>query len=167
MVYGLRSTVYGLFAVAFLAACSRPRPVLSSPSSVPAADTAVGRVVEVGPDPVSWMALTLSSGAQLRLSGPVAQVLRAVSGATVWITGAREPNAFRVDAFEVRAVNDQPVDDGVVMVTPTAVAIRIRSGVQRDVPDAPPALREMAGARIWISRPVVGVAPSYGLIKAP
>jgi len=132
-----------------------------------AIDSAVGRVAQVGPDPASWTALTLSTGAQLRLSGDATATLGAVSGATVWVSGARDANGFRVNAFEVRAANDQPVDDGIVVVTPTAVVIRLRSGRQRDVPNAPPALRDMPGARIWVSRPVVGAAPSYGVIQRP
>jgi hypothetical protein len=43
----------------------------------------------------------------------------------------------------------------------------MQSGAQRDVPYAPPALRELAGARIWVSRPVAGVAPSYGVVTPP
>jgi hypothetical protein len=130
-------------------------------------DTALGTVVQVGPDPGSWTGLALADGTQLRLIGVGAGPLGSVTGAQVWIAGARAANGFRVDAFEVRAVNDQPVDDGVVIVAATAVAIRMWSGTQRDVPYAPPALRDLAGARIWISRPVVGVAPSYGLIQRP
>lgn len=149
-------------------AASAAAPGAPSVAATPRADTAVGRVAQVGPDPVGWMALTpAGGGAQLRLSGPGAVTLRAVSGAHVWVSGAREANGFRVDAFEVRRVNDQPVDDGIVVVTPAGVAIRMRSGARRDVPNAPPSMREMPGVRIWVSRPVAGVAPSFGVIQRP
>jgi len=170
-VCGLWSAVrgLGLSAIALLvtSACARPREAATSErvATVAATDSIVGRVQEVGPDPVSWVAITVPGGAQVRLNGAAAELMRSVSGADVWVGGAHVAGEFRADAFEVRAVNDQAVDDGVVVVTPTAVAIRMRSGVQRDVPYAPPALRDMAGARIWVSRPVAGVAPSYGVIR--
>ncbi|MEX2179802.1 MAG: hypothetical protein WD801_13890 [Gemmatimonadaceae bacterium] len=131
------------------------------------ADTLVGVVARVGSDPVSWMAITPPDGGQLRLSGTASAALGAVAGAHVWVTGARESSGFRVDAFEVRRVNGQPVDDGVVVVTSSDVAIRTRSGMQRTIPNAPPSMRELAGARVWVSQPVGGVAPSYGLISRP
>lgn len=154
------------------AACARPRSGASTDGSTsvaaPTPDTAFGRVAEVGSDPMTWMSLQpAGGGTSLRLSGAGATALRTVSGTQVWVKGVRESNGFRVDVFEVRIVNDQPVDDGIVVVTPAAVAIRMRSGTQRDVPNAPPALREMPGARIWVSRPVPGVAPSYGVITRP
>ena len=147
--------------------CAQPRSSASShqATTVAITDSVVGRVVVVGPDPVSWVAITVAGGAQVRLNGAAAELMRSVSGADVWVGGAQVAGGFRADAFEVRAVNDQPVDDGIVVVTPSGVAIRMRSGAQRDVPYAPPALRDMAGARIWVSRPVAGVAPSYGVIR--
>jgi hypothetical protein len=39
------------------------------------------------------------------------------------------------------------------------------AGREREIPSAPPALRSLAGARIWVSRPDGGVAPSYGVIN--
>lgn len=101
----------------------------------------------------------------MRLAGEATAGLRNVAGAEVWLSGTRRSDDFRVADFEVRRVNNQPVDDGVVIVGEGSVAIRMRSGIQRSVPHAPPALREMAGARVWISRPVADRAPSFGLIQ--
>lgn len=152
-------------------------PVNSSPKGTggtatrapvgPTADTAVGRVAEVGPDPATWMALTPPGGTQIRLRGQGGEEMRAVTGAMVWVRGTRDAAGFRVDAFEVRQVNDQPVDDGVIVVTAGGVAVRMQSGVQREVPNAPRSMREMPGTRIWVSRPVSGVAPSFGVIRRP
>lgn len=152
-----------------LASCIRVRvehaPTATAAPVVLTAE-AVGRVVEVGSDPTTWMALEpVGGGAQTRLDGPGAAALRAVNGATVWVRGAGSPSAITVEVFEVRRIGDQEVDDGVVVATSGGVELRMRSGATRSVPNATPALREMAGARIWISRPVAGVTPSYGVIS--
>ncbi len=125
----------------------------------------VGRVVEVGSDPATWLVLEpISGGAQTRLGGPGAALLRAVNGAVVWVSGSRMATELRVDVFEVRRIGDQDVDDGMIVATPSGVELRMRSGATRGVPNATPALRDIAGARVWISRPVSGVTPSYGVI---
>jgi len=155
-------------ALSVAAACT-PAQSKAGGDSTPAmatSDTIVGVVSEVGADPATWMALrTPSSAHSLRLSGAGAATLRSVSGAEVWLSGTQEGSTFRVDAFEVRRTNGQPVDDGVVRVAGAGVFIRLRSGVERDVPDAPPALRALDGARIWITRPVANQAPSFGVIQ--
>ncbi len=56
------------------------------------------------------------------------------------------------------------MDDGIVVAAASGVELRMRNGVTRPVPLATPALRGIAGARVWISRPVAGVTPSYGVI---
>jgi hypothetical protein len=81
------------------------------------------------------------------------------------VSGERQSDGFRVDAFEVRRVNGQLVDDGVVVVESDRVDIRMRTGARRAVPNAPTAMRGMAGARIWVTRPDANRAPSYGLIE--
>jgi hypothetical protein len=131
-------------------------------------DTVVGVVNEVGADPTTWMAVQpISGGRSLRLIGSSATSLRGVSGAEVWFSGARVGDDFHVDVFEVRKANGQVVDDGVVMVTQGDVFVRLRSGAQREVPNAPQALKDLVGARVWVSRPVADRAPSYGLIQRP
>ena len=163
----MRGALLALVVVAI--ACARPRSDQAAVESVAiASDSIVGQVTEVGSDPGTWLSLQpQGGGASRRLTGERASRLRAVLGADVWIRGASESGAFRVDDLEVRRVNDQEVDDGIVIVTADRVEIRTRSGMQRSVPNAPPALRQLAGARVWISRPVAGVAPSYGVIEPP
>jgi hypothetical protein len=132
--------------------------------AVQSADTIVGRVSEVGADPATWLSLQPSGGAAaVKLTGSV-DALRSIGGAEVWVSGARQSDGFRVDAFEVRRVNGQLVDDGVVVVEPDRVDIRMRTGARRAVPNAPTAMRGMAGARIWVTRPAANRAPSYGVI---
>lgn len=150
-------------------ACARARSdATMQGSTAVSADSVVGRVSEVGADPMTWMSLRPSNGgAAIRLTGSIADKTRAVAGADVWVMGERTSDGFRVDAFEVRRVNDAPVDDGVIVVASGRVAVRLPSGTERDVPNAPPAMRDLAGARVWVTRPVSGVAPSYGVIERP
>lgn len=128
-------------------------------------DTIIGRLSEVGAEPATWLSLQPSGGGKaLQLSGRVAG-LRRVAGAEIWVLGDRQSDGFRVDAFEVRRVNGQPVDDGVIVVEPDRVDIRMRTGARRPVPNAPSTFRGMPGARVWVTRPDVERAPSYGVIE--
>jgi len=150
-----------------LASCVRVK-IERTPPATPSTERpveATGRVVEVGSDPTTWLALEpVSGGAQTRLDGSAATTLRALTGAIVWVSGRRSANAMRVDVYEVRRVGDQDVDDGVIVEMANGLGLRMRTGTVRAVPDATPALRAIVGARVWISRPVAGVTPSYGVI---
>jgi hypothetical protein len=158
-----------ILIAAALGACAQASSKSNGGMSTAAtADTVIGVVSEVGADPMTWMAVQpASGGASMRLSGAGAATLRAVTGAQVWLSGARQTDGFRVDTFEVRMANGKPVDDGVVGVDGNRISLRMRSGAQRDIPDAPAELRNLAGARIWVSRPVSNQVPSYGLIQRP
>lgn len=129
------------------------------------ADSTLGRVAVVGPDPVTWVVLVEASGAQLRLDGAATDLLRALTGAEVLVRGMRGRSALRVETFVVRRVNGAEVDDGIVLTSPVGVSLRLESGAERAVADAPPGLRALSGARVWVSRPVRGVTPSYGVIE--
>ncbi|MGH8638238.1 MAG: hypothetical protein ACREUZ_13980 [Burkholderiales bacterium] len=142
-----------------------------APSAVAASatseDTLVGQVSEMGADPATWIALVPRGGRAVRLGGNVAP-LRSLTGAEIWVSGGGEHDGFQVTRFEVRKVNGRDVDDGIVMlVQPDRLALRMRSGATRSIPNAPPALRALADARIWITRPVANQAPSYGVIEEP
>lgn len=129
-------------------------------------DVIVGRVAEHGPDPMTFLAITPSSGAQIRLAGSQIAALGSVQGADVWARGRRDGDSFIVDTFEVRRANDQPVEDGIVSVAGTTVTVRTARATLT-YPDAPTDLRNAAGARVWITPPVAGQAPSFGIIRAP
>ena len=132
--------------------------------SSPELSTVVGRLVSVGPDPVSWLAVASPGNEQTRIEGSLAGEMRGALGTYIWAEGNRSKTGFVPTAYEVRRVNEQLVDDGIVVVSGSTVSIRMRSGATREVPNAPTALKEMAGARIWVSKPVAGQAPSYGVI---
>ena len=147
----------------------RASPVASSPPAgsaaitAPTGDVIVGRVDEHGFDPATFLAITPAGGAQTRISGTQLGALGAVKGAEVWARGKREANGFRVDTFEVRRANDQAVADGIVSVSGSTVTVRTSSGTLT-YPDAPTALRAAAGSRVWITPPIKGQAPSFGVI---
>ena len=116
----------------------------------------------MGADPATWLAIVPRPGRELRLEGNI-DALRSILGAQVWISGYTN-GGFNVEQFEVRAVNGKPVDDGVVVVESSGVAIKTRAGATRQIPNAPPALRALSGKRVWVTRPVANQAPSYGQI---
>jgi hypothetical protein len=93
--------------------------------------------------------------------------MRSVNRTEVWVSGRRQADGFSVDAFEVRRANGVAVDDGVIAIEGGKAFLQLRSGTRREIPDAPPALLAMNGARVWITRPVSGQAPSYGVISPP
>lgn len=136
-----------------------------STGTAPTGDIIVGKVGEHGFDPETFLAITPAGGAQTRLSGAQLGALGAVKGAEVWARGKKEGNAFRVDTFEVRRANDQEVVDGIVSVSGTTVTVRTARGALT-YPEAPSILRNAAGARVWITPPVKGQAPSFGVIRA-
>jgi hypothetical protein len=147
-------------------ACTPAANVRSPNTSTAVADTLVGFVSEVGADPATFLTLRPTGTRQsIRLSGDGTALLRVVAGAEVWVSGARQTDDFRVDVFEVRKVNGIAVDDGTVAVDQGKAFVVNRSGSRREIPNAPPQLVASAGSRIWVSRPVVGQAPSWGLIK--
>jgi hypothetical protein len=130
----------------------------------PKGDAIVGMVGEHGADPITFIAITPAGGPQTRVSGGQLEQLRAVKGAEVWASGRKDASGFRVDTFVVRRANNQDVADGIVSVSGTTVIVRTASGTVR-YPDAPTALRAAAGARVWITPPVAGQAPSFGVIR--
>jgi hypothetical protein len=127
-------------------------------------DVIIGRVNEHGFDPVTFLAITPASGAQIRISGSQIAALGNVKGADVWAQGRQDADGFVVDTFEVRQVNDRPAEDGIVSVAGTTVTVRTARATLT-YPDAPTALRDAAGARVWITPPVAGQAPSFGIIR--
>lgn len=147
-----------------------PRPTGGRTGTAPrpgsSGDVIQGRVAEHGADPLTFLAITPSSGAQIRLAGSQIAALGSVQGADVWARGRRDGDSFIVDTFEVRRANDRPVEDGIVSVAGTTVTVRTARATLTYA-DAPTDLRNAAGARVWITPPVAGQAPSFGIIRTP
>jgi hypothetical protein len=160
-----------------------PSPTANAPISSPTPDTegvkvtpkhspelasVEGRLAMVGPDPMSYLAIIAPGNRQTRIEGPLEPEMRGSAGTYIWAEGKRSATGFVPRVFEVRRAAEQVVDDGIVVVSGGAVSIRMRSGAIREVPNPPTAMREMAGARIWVTKPVAGQAPTYGVImRAP
>ncbi|MEX2179494.1 MAG: hypothetical protein WD801_12340 [Gemmatimonadaceae bacterium] len=151
-----------------LVACARPRTdVAIVPDVIRAdADTLVGRAYDMSEEPdTRVMALQLRDGTTMLMGGPLSVTMRALarvgSGVEVWVAGKRDSTAFFVDAFEVRRVGPQPVDDGVVNVIGNRVTLLTRRGERVDVPDAPAPLRYLDGSRVWVTR---AVPVTFGII---
>jgi hypothetical protein len=113
--------VVGVVALVAIA-CSRPSGtpptplVLDKVEPAPTTSEITGKVLEVGSDPTTWLALQPNGGtAQVRLTGSKSTPLRAIPGAIVWITGYQGTGGFTVVRFEVRKVGEQDVDDGIVV----------------------------------------------------
>jgi hypothetical protein len=166
----MRKTIVSCLCAAALVACATPQSNSGAgpnAASVAAADTLTGVVTEVGADPATWMSIRPAAGPSLRIVGPFAPAMRSVNRTEVWVSGRRQADGFSVDAFEVRRANGVAVDDGVIAIEGGKAFLQLRSGTRREIPDAPPALLAMNGARVWITRPVSGQAPSYGVISPP
>ena len=143
---------------------SPPADTVAIPVAAGASDVITGRVDEHGADPLTFIAITPTGGRQTRIAGGQLSLLSAVKGAEVWARGKREANGFRVDTFEVQRANNQAVADGIVSVSGTTVKVRTSSGTLT-YPDAPSPLRDAAGSRVWITPPIKGQAPSFGVIR--
>ena len=150
-------------AAAAIVACA-PMQTGTTARTVAPSSELVGKVLEVGADPATWLVIQPDGGPQLRIGGPSLPSLRNTLGATAWVRGAMVGAEFRVDVFEIRRVGEQAVDDGYLSATGDALTLMKRNGASVAVPNATPALRALAGSRVWISRPVPGVTPSYGVI---
>ena len=159
-------------AVGASASAVRPASV-SADTATPAAartsartgDEIVGRIAEQGADRGTYLAIIPASGALVRISGRQIAAIGKVLGADVWAHGRQDADGFVVDTFEVRRVNDRPAEDGIVSVAGTTVTVRT-ARTTLTYPDAPTALRDAAGARVWITPPVAGQSPSFGIIRA-
>ena len=101
----------------------------------------------------------------MTLLGTAAAPLSSLTGAEVWVEGARSANGFEVARFVVRGINGQPVDDGFVAQRNGEWGIQLTRGGWRAVPSPAPQFTALAGKRVWVSRPPQNTAPSFGVIR--
>jgi hypothetical protein len=86
-----------------------------------------------------------------------------LGGVEIAARGALDGSALRVSSFTALSVDRKPVVDGIVRVDGNAVALETSNG-RVTLGNPPNALRQMNGARVWVSGPVDKGPNSYGVI---
>lgn len=160
-------TAAALLAAATLTlACGRNGGTRNGKTDSPAPatpDTLTGVVLVTGADPLTRVEIRTATG-RVRLLGPVADSLRSVSRAEVAVVGRREAGGFRVRMFRVLRVGDIPVTDGLLRLDGDAAVLVTPGGERVRFGTAPPALRSLAGRRVWIASPPGSAPSSWGVV---
>lgn len=131
-----------------------------------AADTLTGVVAVTGADPLTRVVLRPTrSGAEVVLTGPVADTLRAAAGLELWVAGSRAEDGLAVSDFRVRSVDGVPAADGRLELDGGAVVLVTRSGERLRYPSASPALRDLAGSHVWIAGAPGRAPQQWGVLR--
>jgi len=132
-----------------------------------AADTARGIVAVVGTSFDSRVVIRPSSGGRpISLIGPQAKSVGRMSGADVWVTGSRdERGEINVSRFTVRTVDGVPALDGTLITRGDQLLLVTRDGKQHVIGNAPAALRQQVGARVWVTGPLDKGPVTFGVIE--
>lgn len=130
-------------------------------------DTARGTIAVVGPYPTRTVVLTPAQGPEITLTGAHRESLERLSGTEVWVSGRADPQRreLAVAAFEVRSVDGVPATDGILTADGDSLVLVTRDGRRRAVRDAPPALRALLGAHVWVSGSPDREPQAFGLIR--
>jgi hypothetical protein len=132
-----------------------------------AADTARGIVAVVGTSFDSRVVIRPSSGGRpISLIGPQAKSVGRMSGADVWVTGSRdERGEINVSRFTVRSVDGLPALDGTLITRGDQLLLVTRDGKEHAIGNAPAALRQQVGARVWVTGPLDKGPVTFGVIE--
>ena len=152
-------------------AASAPGRRMPSPSSPGTsqrsdADTVRGTVAVVGSFPVTSVVVRPAGGRDVTVTGPLASEIRRAAGADVWISGMRSAEGIEASRYVVRTVDGDAVVDGTVALEGDRVVLVTAQG-RRTIARPPQALRQMAGARVWLVGPLDGTIASYGVLREP
>lgn len=131
-----------------------------------AADTARGRVVFVGTDPVNVPVLRRPDRpGEIALVGDLLGVLERLTGLDVEVRGRLEEGGRRMDVAEVdvRGMGDVPAADGILRRDADGFVLETDDG-PRPVAGLPPRLEERVGAWIWVAGEAGEPAEAYGVI---
>jgi hypothetical protein len=105
-------------------------------------------------------------GRALTLTGPDTAMLKRVAGLEVVVRGTPGTKGdYRVSSFVVRAANDAPATDGVVTRDGNALLLVTSEGGRVTLGNPPAELRDLVGARVWISGPLDTGPNTYGVIS--
>jgi hypothetical protein len=129
-------------------------------------DTARGIVAVVGAIPITEVVLRPAGGQQITLTGALAREIGVASGADVWVRGRRvDARTMDVVAYAVRSV------DGVTAITGTLTADGDRlvlvtdDGRRHPIARPPEPLRQLVGARVWITGDPSTAISTYGILR--
>jgi hypothetical protein len=123
-----------------------------------------GTVRRVGSVPTARTVIEPAGGALVTLGGPQLAALRRVSGTEIEVRGVEEAGTLVVQSFTVLSANGERALDGVLERDGEALALRTSSGRIR-LPNPPAALRDMIGARIWLTGDPTTGPNAYGVIE--
>ncbi|PHX66228.1 MAG: hypothetical protein CK550_00815 [Gemmatimonadetes bacterium] len=172
----LRPALIVLLGVGQLAGCRGHTASSSSHATTLghaiAADTVRGIMAITGSEPLTTMQLTTTTGSRWQLVGDSLQTLRAAVGLEIMVRGvalATDPTArpdaqFAVVRFVVRRADGVAAQDGVIEPDGTGFALRMADDRRASLIDAPLALRERIGARIWWAGPLDRAPIAYGIL---
>lgn len=143
-----------------------PPPPAGGSAGSAASDTARGRVAVVGSVPVTQVVLRPAAGRSITLTGPLADEIRAASGADVWVRGRRVgERTFEVARYAVRTVDGVPAVTGTLTTDGNRLLLVDDDGGRHVVANPPQSLRDLAGSRVWISGDLSTGLAAYGVLR--
>jgi hypothetical protein len=138
-----------------------------APARPAGSDSVRGTIRVSGSSPFTVPTLRpAGGGTTLTLIGADTATLKRLSGLEIVVHG--EPTSaqeFRVRSYVVRAANGAPVIDGVVTRDGDALVIVTADGSRVRLGNPPAALRDLAGARVWVGGPPETGPNPYGVIR--
>lgn len=149
------------------------------------ADTARGVVRRVGPQPTDRLALVADESSLLALSAAgagdssaLARQLTAAEGLEIVVSGVRTTErsyavapagavVFRVTGFAVRAADGVEARDGILRSVDGHWMLEHADGSRHPVIGLPAALRDQAGARVFLVGPPTSAPQAFGILRTP
>jgi len=140
-----------VLALGAATACTPPPPGIMAVRE----STVTGTVRVVGSEPLTRVVVR-TDDATIRIEGAQEPLLERAAGATVEITGDLDEEAGTMDVrtFTVTEVDGRPALDGVLFRDDEGLGLVDGEGRTHHLPDAPDALRDLVGARVWITGPL-------------
>lgn len=106
---------------------------------------------------------TANGSTRLVASPADSAALSRLGGVEVEVRGPVDDNRMHVASFTAVRAAGEPVVDGVLAMDGNALVLQTSAG-RRTLGNPPAALRQMIGARVWISGPLDAGPNSYGVI---
>jgi hypothetical protein len=105
-------------------------------------------------------------GPSVTLLGELARYVGRVSGADVWVNGARDgARQMTVRRFLVRSVDGAPALDGMLRERDGRLLLVTDDGREHAIATPPEALRQQVGSRVWITGSPATGAVVFGVIR--